>query len=284
MSTNNKGNMENSNLKKITEFALLVMPLLTLVAAVSSCGGGGGGTMAPPPNALPSPTLSPGFSGVAQVATGGSYPGPFSYAPAAGANVVFSCGCSKQAGTATTSNSATFTVVPNSTPTPSLPDPTYTTVPGREYVAVISSGAQGAPPEAWDIQFVGRNPSRNHYLNGSNTTNVYTAAVALYVFYESGSSSTAFDDWNFNSLAAWYSKLAGVSPSPTPNPQEQKLLDDIASQSAASQTLYPSEPSWDGSHATNPIIQDDLKVVATSGDKTLPTPCPGNNCTGTPTP
>ncbi len=115
-------------------------------------------------------------------------------APAANATVVFSCGCSVQAGTATADGSGMFTLVAKSTPTPSAPDPNYTIVPSRNYI-VVATNASGA--EGWTTQFAGNKPTRNQYLDG-NASDVYTAAVSLYVFNNSPSGTTAFDDWNFN--------------------------------------------------------------------------------------
>jgi len=250
---------------------------VVLAGFIAACtGGGGGGTISPPPPSSPTPTSSPVLSGTMQVATGGTV-GSFTYSPAANATVVFSCGCSTQAGTATADGSGAFTLVAASTPMPASPNPTYTIVPGRNYVVVATSGS-GA--EGWTAQFAGRIPSHNQSL-GANTSDVYTAAVSLYVFNNSGSGPTGFDDWNFNALAAWYTQL-----NTAPNGAETKLLNDIAAQSVANKTLYPGAPSWDPAHSSNATIKADLASVKTSGDATIPTPCPGGeaNCTGTPTP
>jgi hypothetical protein len=212
------------------------------------------------------------------VATGGSYPN-YTYNTAANAAVVFSCGCTGQAGTATTDAAGTFTVVAQSTATPSAPDPTYTIVPGRNYVVIASAGAGGTPPEGWDIQFAGRSPRHNLYLDNPNASDVYTTAVGLFVYYESPPGITAFDDWNFNTLLNWYGVLKA-----SPNAAETTLLNDIASQSGLDKTLYPSAPGWDPSHATNGTIASALNAVKTSGDPAVPTPCPTSGCSGTPSP
>ena len=267
--------------KTIALFATVIA-----VSAIAACGGGGGnGALNPPPppqSPPPSPVASPALNGTMQVATGGSYP-TYTYGAAANAAVVFSCGCSAQAGTATTTNAGAFTLVANSTPTPSAPDPTYTIVPGRNYVVVAAAGAGGSAPEAWNIQFAGKSPARNLYLNGANTSDVYTAAVSLYVFLKSKPNVTAFDDWNFNTLTAWYNVLNGTT-APGPNGAEQTLLNDIEAQSVLNKTLYPSAPGWDAAHATNATIKADLTAVAGSGDAALPTPCPSTGCTGAPSP
>lgn len=252
---------------------------LITTALIAACGGGGGGggTMnPPPPTNSPTPAASPGLTGTMQVATGGTV-GSFTYGPAANATVVFSCGCSAQAGTATADGSGAFTLVANSTPTPSAPDPIYTIVPSRNYIVVATTGS-GA--EGWTTQLAGNNPTRNHYLDG-NTSDVYTAAVSLYVFNNSPSGTTAFDDWNFNALSTWLTALKM-----TPNSAETTLLNDIAARSATNKTLYPGAPSWNPSQTTSTTIKNDLVAVKTSGDAAIPTPCPGgqNGCTGTPTP
>ncbi len=263
--------------------SLIATSVATLIGAavVAACGGGGGGSSLPPPPPPPVPSSSPILNGTAQVATASTYPA-FTYAPATSAQVVFSCGCSTQAGTATTDSSGNFTLVANSTPTPSAPNPTYTVVPGRNYIAVATTAA-GA--EAWNTIFAGSKPSRNLYLNGSNgTSDVFTAAVSLYVYYFSpqegtGNPGTAFDNWNFHNLVNWYGTLKS-----SPNGAETQLLNDIASQSGANQTLYPAPPSWNTSHPTNSTIKSDLNSVQSSGDPAIPTPCPTTGCTNTPSP
>ena len=262
--------------------AFTLIAALVAAIALAACGGGGGGgggsTVNQPPPVSPTPGATAALTGTMQVATGGTYPG-YTYTAAANASMVFSCGCTAQAGTSTTSNTGSFTLVANSTPTPSAPDPTYTIVPGRNYITVASAGAGGTPPEGWDIQFAGRKPSRNHHLNGTSTSDVYTAAVALYVFHNSPNGVEAYDDWNFNTLLAWYNVLTTG-----PNAKETTLLNDIASQSAASRTLFPDAPGWNAAQTTNATIKNDLNAVKTSGDPALPTPCPFNACTGTPSP
>ena len=255
-----------------TTLAAIVACALT--AACGGGGGGGGGALNPPPPPGPSPTVSPGFTDTMEVASGGTYNSP-TYNAASMAKVVFSCGCSAQAGTTNADGSGSFSVSPDSTATPASPSPTYTVVPGRNYIAVATNASGG---EAWTIQFAGLNPSRNHYLNGG-TSDIYTAAVALYVFNNSSVGSTAFDDWNFNALATWYNTLKN-----SPNAQEQNLLTDIISRSAGNLTLYPAAPSWDKGHAFSGLIASDLAAVKTSSDSTIPQPCPSSGCTNTPTP
>ncbi|HXW51410.1 MAG TPA: hypothetical protein VEJ41_05415 [Candidatus Acidoferrales bacterium] len=249
-----------------------------LIVACSTGGGGGSGSGTGPinnPSPQPSPTLSPGLTDTMQVSSGGSYP-VYTYDPASDAGVVFSCGCSAQAGTTTADGAGAIDITPDSTATPSVPNPTYTMVAGRNYIVVATTGA-GA--EAWTIQFAGRNPSRNHYLNGMNPSDVYSAAVALYVFNNSPLGETAFDDWNFNKLVEWYGTLQN-----SPNGAEETLLNYIASRSAANETLFPAAPSWNPGQAHDSTMAADLVNVKMSGDPTIPQPCPSSGCAGEPTP
>jgi hypothetical protein len=257
---------------------LTMLTALTVATIMAACGGGsttpgpsgpGGGS------GSPTPTPVPGINDAMNVATGGVYPS-YSYSTADNASVVFSCGCSGQAGTSTASGSGVVTLAADSSATPSAPSPTYTIVPSRNYIIVATTNS-GA--EAWDIQFAGRKPSHNLSLNGNFTSDVYTAAVALYVYGQSSIGSTAFDNWNFNTLKTWYGTLQN-----SPNTAEKSLLNDIASQSAASTTLYPESPGWDLGHATNSTIRSDIAAVKASIDSTKPTPCPSSGCTQTPTP
>lgn len=261
----------------INKTTTIAATLALIAVIVAACGGNGGSVppMNPPPPPPPVPSTSPVLSGTMQIATG-TYP-VFTETAAGNATVVFSCGCTAQAGTATTTNAGTFTLVADSTPTPGMPDPTYTIVPGRNYliVATIAGGA-----EAWNLQFAGRSPNTNQYLNGTNVSDVYSTAVGLYVFNYSVSGDTAFDNWNFNKIRTWYGILAGQGTGP--NAAEQQLLNDIAA--AGNTTLYPTVPSWNPGHKTNATIATDLANVKKSGDGAIPTPCPSGACTGTPTP
>jgi hypothetical protein len=260
----------------------ILASLIVASAVLAACSGGGGGAVNNPggggvPTPAPSPTA--GLNGGVQVASGGTFGSGYSYAAAGNTTLVFSCGCTAQAGTTTTDSSGQFTLVQDSQATPAAPNPTYTIVPGRNYI-LIAETTVGA--EAWTTQFAGSKPSHNHTLNSSNPSDVYTAAVSLYVFANSTSAATAFDDWNFNSLATYYGHLSS-----SPNVQETKLLDDIAAQSALNKPLFPSKPGWDSSQATNATIAADLASVKASGAP-VPTPCPtiggGAQCTGAPTP
>jgi len=268
-----------THIKIVPLFSALVAASIVAACSGGSTGGGGGGGGGG--GATPTPAATAALNGTMQIATSGTNPGNAGYAPAAGDQVVFSCGCTSQAGTTNASGTGAFTLVQNSPATPAAPNPTYTIVPGRNYVII----AQGPGSQAWAIQFAGKVPSHNLYLNGSTPSDAYTAAVSLYVFENStNGSATAFDDWNFFNLQAWYGVLKT-----SPNAAETKLLNDIVTQSVAAQPLFPSHPGWNSSQPTNATILADLNSVKTSGDPAIPTPCPvdgsGNAlCTGAPSP
>src|ERR1700694_1660857 len=249
-------------------------------ALIAACGGGGGALPGPGPN--PSPTVSPSpqatsaMIGTLNVVTFGTNPANATYSAAAGASVVFSCGWSAQAGVTTTDGSGNFTVLPTSTATPAAPAPTYTTVPGRNYVVVAKSAA-GA--EGWTLQFLGSIPGHNHYLEPSNMSDAYSAAAALYVFQNSPVGSTAFDNWDFIAVTAWVQHLQSA-----PNAQETTLLNDIVTESVANRTLFPGSPSWNPTQITNAKISTDLTNVKNSIDLTRPAACGSSPCGAEPTP
>ena len=264
------------------------------ILLLAACGGGGGGTIPAPgvvggpvpgpsatatptphatatPTPTPAPTVKPaGAAGVASVNSN-----PLQYA-----KVAFSCGCNATGGSTTTDASGNYTIPMTS---PAMPGPgTYALVPGRTYMIVAS--ATPGQTEAWTMLFLGSTPSHNVPLGANNTTDVFTAATALYVFYASASSQDplAYDHWNINSLISWEQHLHT-----TPNTAEQQLLGDIATAQTAGTTLFTSIPVWDpdnGTPSTNAAIRNDLKAVESSGDTALPTPCPSTGCTGAPVP
>jgi hypothetical protein len=157
-----------------------------------------------------------------------------------------------------------------------VPNPTYTLVPGRNYIEV-GTAASGA--EAWNIQFAGKTPARNISLEPNNRSDAYTAAASLYIYYNSSNNAVAFDQWNFNTISAWVTTLKT-----SPNAAETTLLDDIVTETVAHHTLFPNAPTWDTGHADNATINGDLHAVTLSADGTKPTPCPSPGCTGTPAP
>jgi hypothetical protein len=283
---------------KATIAAIFASALTLLVAA---CGGGGGGTTslpstpannaggggssptsAPNATATPLPTPTPLLQGAMQVASGGNATAGFAYAAiASGSQVVYTCGCSAQAGLSSTGASGSFTLPAFEQATPAAPSPTYTTVPGRNYL-IVATASNAA--ESWTLEFLGNQLSTNYALGSNSTSDVYTAAGALYVYnFAPLSSDTAFDDWNILTVQSWLQHLRSA-----PNSAETQLLNDIATAEEQGQTLYPQPPLWNQSASTNATIRNDLSAVHGSGDAALPTPCPVNGssaaCTGTPSP
>jgi len=256
-------------------------------ALVAACGGGGGGAMNPPgggggnpsPSPSPSPAASAELTGTLNVVTGGGGIASASYGPAGNTKVVFLCGCGTpvpQAGESTTDGSGNFTILPMSSATPASPSPTYTTVPGRNYLLVAKSAA-GA--EAWTMEFLGSIPAHNHYLNNTNVSDAYTAAAALYVYDFSPAGVDAYDFWDFTTIAAFVAHLQS-----SPNASETTLLNDIVTESAANHTLFPANAPWSPSGTTNPKIATDLTNVHNSGDASLPHNCGMSPCGAEPTP
>lgn len=260
--------------------------IAALVAALAACGGGGsgggggGGGGGTPPTSQPTnpPTTSPPSTGITgTVSANGS--------ALANANVVYTCGCSAQAGTTTADGGGNFTIATSATAVPPSPNPTYTIVPGRNYM-VIGANAT-THQEAWTIVFLGSQSSHNLYLGtgSADTTDNATAAAALYVFLNAqNESDTAFDDWNFNTIAAWTSKLRS-----SPTSQETKLMSDISAAEASATPLYPTIPDWDNDRGSaNATIAADVRAITPANDSSVPTPCPLSGgtpaCTGAPTP
>ncbi len=255
--------------------------LLTVAAALAACGGGGssgGGGGGTPPTSPPTqtPTSTPGASGTLSV----------NGVAMADANVVYTCGCSAQAGTTTADGSGNFTVAATATAVPSSPSPTYTTVPGRNYMVIGANSSTHT--EAWTMLFLGSIPAHDVYIGSGATdvTDVATTAAALYVFLNAqNESDTSFDDWNLNTISAWAAELR-TSPKTT---QEQKLLTDIASAENSGTPLYPTIPAWDNDMgAANATIAADIRAITPSSDSLVPTPCPVSGgspaCTGNPQP
>jgi hypothetical protein len=208
-------------------------------------------------------------------------------APLANAAVVFTCGCSAQAGEAQTDANGNFVIHATATAIPAQPEPTYTVVPGRNYVVAgfASNGGQ-----AWTMLFMGNSPATN--LNLSLTPAIgadgATAAAALYVYYMAqNGSDQSFDLWNYNTISTWTQHLRGGTGL---SANEAALLADTASAEQTSSSLYPDVPSWNPqpSAGVNARIRTDILAVHIDGmavDPLLPTPCPNaGGCTGTPTP
>lgn len=209
----------------------------------------------------------------------------------ANATVAFTCGCSAQAGETTTDANGNYTVNSQATAIPAAPTPTYTTVPGRNYMII---GYASTGTQTWTMEFLGNTPATNLNLSSSpgnltsNVTDTAGTAASLYVYLESqNDSDQSFDLWNFNTIAGWAQKLragSGLSA------HETTLMNDIVSSQSAGKSLYPTVPAWNpqAGATSNTTIKADLQAVATDGtsvDPALPTPCPGaGQCTGAPTP
>jgi hypothetical protein len=257
--------------------------LLALVAALAACGGGGSGSGAgtTPSTTSPQATASTSISGT-MILNGSAV---------ANATVAYSCGCSAQAGETTTNASGNYAIGASATAIPASPNPTYTTVPGRNYMIIgyASSGTQ-----AWTMEFLGNSPATNLNLSASptnlqdNSNDTASTAAALYIFYESqNDSDQSFDLWNFNTIDTWAEKLrSGLGLSA----HETQLLSDITSSQSAGQSLYPTIPAWNpqAGATANAAILADLQAIHSDGtavDSALPTPCPAEGaCTGAPTP
>lgn len=252
---------------------------MVIAALIAGCGGGGGSTAVNNPGGghnpspSPNPSVTPVLTGNLNVALSGSYPTQVEGA-AANAEVDFTCGCSGQAGTGVADAGGNFNLLTTSTPVPASPNPTYTIVPGRNYVVIgTSSLGTGGNAQAYTMVFAGNDNTRNQYLSGSNVSDPVTAAVALYVMAKSAGTPLAFDDWNFNTLQAFYTHLQTA-----PTTQETQLLDDIVAQQEAGKTMYPAKPRWRPNRLKNSTIATDLAAINNTTDPgNVPTPCPTPN-------
>lgn len=249
---------------------------MVIAALIAGCGGGGGSTAVNNPGGghnpspSPNPSVTPVLTGNLNVALSGSYPTQVEGA-AANAEVDFTCGCTGQAGTGTADSSGNFNLLTTSTPVPASPNPTYVIVPGRNYVVIGTSNlGTGGNAQAYTMVFAGNDTSRNQYLSGSNVSDPVTAAVALFVMAKSAGTPLAFDDWNFNTLQAFYTHLQTA-----PTTQETQLLDDIVAQQEAGKTMYPAKPRWRPNRLKNSTIATDLAAINNTTDPgNVPTPCP----------
>jgi hypothetical protein len=276
-----------------------IVSAMLAAAAIAGCSGSGGGYSGLPiphpsptvaPSSSPSPQPSPILTlGNANIATGGTVAGGFTYTPAANDTIIFTCGCSNQAGITASDATGSFTVTSPAQPTPAAPNPTYTIVPGRNYLIVAEPPASNDGPQGWTMLFAGTVPANDLALGDANsvsaasgTSDVYTTAVALLIYKQSiQNSNTAFDDWNFNAIEGWLQRMVTA-----PTPQETALLDQIASASFNGKSLFPTRPGWNALQVLNPTINTELKAVIANPGTATPTPCPGgqSGCTGTPTP
>jgi hypothetical protein len=263
--------------------------LLALLAALAACGGGSGSGS--PGSGMPPTTAPTTASPQATATTSISGAIALNGAAVSNATVAFTCGCSAQAGETMTNSTGAYVIGPTATAIPASPNPTYTAVPGRNYMIIgyASSGTQ-----AWTMEFLGKTQATDLNLSSTpsnlqtNSTDTASTAAALYIYYESqNDSDQSFDLWNFNTIAAWAAKLragAGLSA------HETQLLADVTSAQGSGASLYPTVPVWNpqAGAAANATILADLQAVHSDGttvDPALPTPCPAAGaCTGAPTP
>ncbi|MGZ3503470.1 MAG: hypothetical protein ACXWNK_02570 [Vulcanimicrobiaceae bacterium] len=253
-------------------FSLLAVLLAGLLAACGGGGSGGGSVVPPAGNPNPGPQASPtGAAGTMSLGGQGM----------ANAKVVFTCGCSLQAGSTTADGSGNYSLPSTSSAVPATPNPTYTTQPGRNYIVIGAAGHT----ESWTMLFLGSTTAHNLYLSASsaNVSDEFTTAASLYVFYNSQNmSDQSFDTWNLNTIAAWTQSLRASGGN---NAAEQKLIADVKSAQQAGNTLFPTVPAWDpNAPSSNGTIRTDIQAVKSSGDPALPTPCPASGCTGAPSP
>ncbi len=271
--------------------------------ALAACGGGGGGggsnpLPGNPTNPPSSPTTNPSSNPTSNptshptsnptttpsAAVSGTLPTTQGHSMA-NASLLFTCGCSAQAGTVAANGSGQFTVTSTSTAVPNHPAPTYTAVPGRNYMLIAT--ASGANTQVWTLEFLGKTPATNLNLSGTlgagPTTDAASTAAALYIYKESQSNSdTSFDAWNFNAIANWYKKSLAMGGA---NAAEQKLIADVQSLQGSGTAMWPTVPVWAPTGSTsNATINTDITAVFKSGDTNLPTPCPSVGCASTPTP
>ena len=281
-------------MKRFSSAPLLGASIVALCSLLAACGGGGGGgggtppTISPsgtssptsPPTTPPPPTPTPGASGALSTANG---------ALAANSTVIFTCGCSGQAGQTTTSDANGDYSLPNSSNAiPATPNPTYTLSPGRNYVIV---GYQQGGTQSWTMKFLGKSPATNVGLG--SVSSAAQAASALFIYYDAAynpaitGGNHTFDWFDIRKIAAWAQKLdsgAGLTM------DEQNLMNHVTAQQKLNASLYPGfVPSWNpqAGAIVNPAITTDVKnimVGGTAADPALPTPCAGGPQQCSPTP
>ena len=251
---------------------------IVIAALLAACGGGGGGGggVNPPSggsSGSQSPSQSAGITGTTL----------------ANATVVFTCGCTQQAGITTSDTSGNYTIGATATAIPASPNPVYTMVPGRNYAIV----ADANHAQAWTMEFLGNTPQTDLNLSASptdtstNHADLASTAATLYVFYESDNQSNeSFDAWNFLTISQWAQHLRSTALTA----HEAQLLADVQSAQANAQSLYPALPPWnpDPSATVNLTIRGDLDALhgdsVAGTNAAIPTPCPAGGCSGAPTP
>lgn len=289
-------------MKRFSTAPLLGASIIALGSLLAACGGGGGGGSTNPPVTNPgggggnggggnpspsaSPSSSPGTPAPSPGATGSlaTANGPLS----ANSTVVFTCACSGEAGTTTTTDANGSFSLPNSSTAIPASNTPYTLSPGRNYIVV---GYQSGGTQAWTIQFLGNSPATNQTLSALSPT--AQAAAALFVYYDAAynpaitGGNHTFDWFDIRQVEAWAQKLDSASGL---TPHEAALMADVKAQQQKNASLYPGVvPQWNPQSGamTNPTITTDVKNIMSDGtamDSALPTPCPAGPEKCSPTP
>ncbi len=291
-------------MKRFTPAPLLGASVIALCSLLAACGGGGGGGGSTPPvnsgggnggnggGPTPGSTATPTPGSTATPTPGATGTMAINGTGLANATVAFTCGCNGQAGKVTAGASGNYTI--NVPATAFNGSGTYT--PAGHNLMVIGY-AGGSHAQAWTMEFFGTTPSHNLNLSGNssgNTSDEFTTAAALYVYYETAqyysahpSSDNTYDIWNFNNIASFEQSMKASGGN---NASEVKLIADIKTAQSAGTSMYPVLPQWDpngsvsGAGSTpNSTIVNDIRSVAGSGDTNLPQIC-GTSCSGAPTP
>ncbi|MBV8148422.1 MAG: hypothetical protein JO092_04965 [Candidatus Eremiobacteraeota bacterium] len=203
----------------------------------------------------------------------------------ANSTLVFTCGCTGDAGKLTTDGQGNFTIN-GVTGAPSVLSPGKNYVPSGHNLMIVGYANAPSRTQTWTMLFLGSTPSHNLSLGNND---VPTTAAALYVYYAASlinNSDKTFDNFNFNQVIAFTQHLRSGKADAT----ETKFLSDVTAAQNANQSLFPVGASWNtavSSDGTNATILADVQAVAKDpADSTIPTPCPGgpNTCSGAPTP
>lgn len=265
---------------------------LALTALLAACGGGGGGggtpgggggggvpPTNPPPTATPTPTATPFSTG--QMTTGAG--------PLANATVAFTCGCTQQAGQVSADANGAYNIA---VPAAMFGGGAGSYTPPGHNLMVIGYAPGGSHVQSWTMEFYANAPANDQNLDGaagSNVSDKYTTATALYVYYQTiqyyaahppANNDNTYDVWNFNDIKALKAHFVTA-----PTQADTNLLNGITSAQASNTSLYPAVPSWDhtSGDTQNNTIVNLIKAMITADGATLPQPC-GASCTGTPSP
>jgi len=179
-------------MKRFSTAPLLGASIIATATLLAACGGGGGGGSTIPGGTTPTPVSSPGATptpiGSTPAPAATPTPGAQGQVTLAGnalahALVVFTCGCSGEAGEIRSDASGNYTITASATAVPASSAP-YTP-PGHNLMVVGYEPATHG--QTWTMEFFGNTPAHDLNLSGTNGPNVsdqYTTAAALYVYYE----------------------------------------------------------------------------------------------------